>query len=108
MAAVKSMCGLDVHLYLDGDGRLVITDKPREGLTPLGGSSDCTLDIPLGDAVTATVKIALSAIDVEIPAEQVRFVCCDERLTADVIRAAKLQVERESTLVQRVCGRASE
>jgi len=64
------MVGLDIGLYLDDDGRLVISSRDRPGLTRLDATRDFTLDAPLHEAVTARVQFVVSEVDVEVPLPQ--------------------------------------
>jgi len=64
--------GIDIGLYLDAEGNLLITDKPApEGATLLGPSQGFVLIAPLDEPVKAEVTMIVENIDVTIPAEQV-------------------------------------
>jgi len=90
---MSAMIGLDVGLYLDGDGRLVITDKPSLGLRPLSQSRGFRLNAPLDDVVTADVEIIVGGVDVAVPLEQARFIIADEEADAEMVRAVKSGIE---------------
>ncbi len=90
---MSALIGLDVGLYLDGDGRLIITDKPAPGLQPLSQSRGFRLHAQLDGVVTADVEIIVGGMDVSIPLEQARFVIADEEADAEMVRAVKRQID---------------
>jgi len=85
--------GHDIGLYLDAEGRLVITDKPVPGLLPLRQSKGFRLNAPLDDVVTADVEIIVGGVDLEVPLGQARFVVADQEVDGEMVRAIKRQVE---------------
>mgnify|MGYP001177787587 CR=1 FL=1 len=90
---MSAMIGLDINLYLDVEGRLVITDKPAPGLTPLAQSRGFRLNAPLDDVVTADVEIIVGGVDLALPLEQARFIVADEEVDADMVLAMKRDIE---------------
>lgn len=90
---MSAMIGLDIGLYLDGDGRLIVTDKPAPGLKPLSQSRGFRLHAPLDDVVTADVEIIVGGVDVALPLEQARFIVADEEADAETVLAVKRQIE---------------
>lgn len=90
---MNAMIGLDVGLYLDGDGRLVITDKPAPGLKPLSQSRGFRLNAPLDDVVTADVEIIVGGVDLALPLEQARVIVADEEADAETVLAVKRRIE---------------
>ena len=65
------MMGLDIHLYLDPAGYLVISSRERPDLTSLDATRDFTLEAPIDEAVTARVEFVVSEVDVDVPLPQV-------------------------------------
>lgn len=90
---MSAMIGLDINLYLDAEGRLVITDKPAPGLKPLVQSRGFRLYAPLDDVVTADVEIIVGGVDVAVPLEQARFIVADEEADAEMVKAVKSGIE---------------
>ena len=96
------MVGFDIHLYLNPQGELVITDKVRPELVPLNASQGFTLCAPLDAAVRADVQILVGELDIEIPPGQTVLLNTDERLTPEVVAAAKQIISARRNLVQKV------
>ena len=90
---MSAMVGLDIGLYLNTDGRLVITDKPAPGLQPLAQSRGFRLNAPLDDVVTADVEIMVGGVDLAVPPDQARFIVADEEADVEMVQAVKRQVE---------------
>ena len=97
---------MDIGLYLDGDGRLVITDKPAPDMLPLKQSRGFRLNAPLDDCVTADVEIIVGGVDLEVPLEQARFVVADSEVDAEMVQAVKRQVEARRKAGAAVSGAA--
>lgn len=93
--------GLDLHLYLDKDGYLVITNTERDDLTPLDKTQDFTIDAPLNGTVRADVRFIISEIDLSLPLDQVRMIAADEELDQLTVTRIKRWLHDQRKALQR-------
>ena len=98
-----AMIGQAIKLYFDELGNLVVTDKPREGLREFSSSSDFTIDAPLDGVVEARVRMAIGAVDLTIPPEQVKIMLDSEEVDHDMLLTmrAELMKRREGLMMMR-------
>jgi hypothetical protein len=92
-----AILGKDIHLYLDDNGHLLITDRKRADLTYLGATTDFRLDASLHDVVRAEVCFIVGGVDLQLPLDQAKFVVADEEADGELLQAVKRQIEARRT-----------
>lgn len=85
----KIIRGIDINLYLDKEGKLVITTDKRNGLQLLGASADLKLDAKLEEPVFAWVKILVSEVDIAILKSGFKIHRSLRRRISDLFRKSK-------------------